>query len=190
MIIILLASLLLVSIMMYLVKKDKTNNFDEKVTMWFVGKRTNSLTKIMKFFTYLGTAIPSVSLFLLVYLVLNDKFDKKMYVAVGWVIMFCIGFVFKTLYKRPRPQGNRLVEESDSSFPSYHALSSAFLFVGFVLFLHPGPILSVLCILSFIMIGLSRVYLGIHFFTDVVAGWSLGLFLVSVLDLIIKMQIA
>lgn len=182
---ILVLCLLLASIMMYLVRKDKTANIDDKITLWFVARRSKLLTNIMKFFTYLGTAIPSIALFLLVYLVFNRKFNRKMYVAIGWGIMFCIGFVFKTIFKRPRPQGNRLVEEDDSSFPSYHALSSMFLFSGFLLFLKPGIGIGILCLLCIVTIGLSRVYLGIHYMSDVIAGWSLGLALVLILALII-----
>jgi undecaprenyl-diphosphatase len=82
---------------------------------------------------------------------------------------------------RPRPGGG-LVGASGSSFPSAHAAYSTFyvwLAVTIVMRLRPGMARGAAVIAAGIaltaLIGLSRVYLGVHYLSDVSAGWALGL---------------
>ena len=96
---------------------------------------------------------------------------------------FLLAQALKMVFARPRPElVPHLALVSSSSFPSGHSMSSA------VVYLTLGALLSqlveertlkayflgVACFLTFI-VGLSRVYLGVHYPTDVLAGWSAGL---------------
>jgi undecaprenyl-diphosphatase len=86
----------------------------------------------------------------------------------------------KEVFKRDRPDILRLVTENSYSFPSSHALISI-CFYGFLIYLTykliKGNIKYViysLLILLILLIGISRIYLGVHYASDVIAGYSAG----------------
>ena len=100
--------------------------------------------------------------------------------AVGVGAIFIGVHELKDAVDRPRPEGG-LVETSGSSFPSGHAAYSTFyawLAVTIVMRLRPGMARGAVVVLSAIalvaLIGLSRVYLEVHYLSDVNAGWALG----------------
>jgi len=89
--------------------------------------------------------------------------------------------VLKGMVDRPRPPGPHAVSASGSSFPSGHATHSVlylWLAVTIVLRLRPGiPRGTAVVVTGFaltVLIGLSRVYLNVHYLSDVSAGWALG----------------
>jgi membrane protein DedA with SNARE-associated domain/membrane-associated phospholipid phosphatase len=100
--------------------------------------------------------------------------------VAGAVIVVAGVHGLKDAIDRPRP-GDRLVAVSGSSFPSAHAAYSTFyvwLAVTIVMRLRVGMARGALVIAVGIgltaLIGLSRVYLGVHYMSDVNAGWALG----------------
>ena len=94
-----------------------------------------------------------------------------------------LSLALKALFDRPRPTScPTWCEVSSSSFPSGHSMNSAivYLTLGALLARLVRPvamklyILAVALLVSF-LVGISRVYLGVHYPSDVLAGWSLGL---------------
>ena len=104
-------------------------------------------------------------------------------VAVMALAGFPLSEGFKSLVRRPRPQGRSLIDLPSSwSFPSGHALESTAVYG--VLALTVGRRLrrrrqcatvAVLGAALPLLVGFSRVYLGVHYLTDVLAGWAAGL---------------
>ena len=105
----------------------------------------------------------------------------------GWFMVFAvvggtiISTVLKALFDRPRPDLTGVAEVFTASFPSGHATVSAvvFLTIGAMLAeATPERRLKLLyiatAILLTVLVGVSRIYLGVHYPTDVLAGWSLG----------------
>ena len=92
-------------------------------------------------------------------------------------------YLFKEIIQRARPL-NSLISEASFSFPSGHALISL-IFFGFLIYLamknikskRSKTIISVILIALIIIIGISRIILNVHWFSDVIAGFLLGLFL-------------
>lgn len=90
--------------------------------------------------------------------------------------------LLKLLFGRERPTLLHLVVEKTSSFPSGHAVASMILF-GTLIFILPSLIkqhslrlqLQVILGLLILFIGISRVYLGVHFPSDILAGYALSL---------------
>jgi membrane protein DedA with SNARE-associated domain len=87
----------------------------------------------------------------------------------------------KVAVDRPRPGGGGFVDVSGSSFPSAHAAYSTFyvwLAVTIVMRLRPGMARGALVVVAGIaltgLVGLSRVYLDVHYMSDVNAAWALG----------------
>jgi undecaprenyl-diphosphatase len=109
----------------------------------------------------------------------------------GGVVLLVI---LKRVFERPRPTVvPRLMFETSPSFPSGHAMMSA------VVFLTLGTLLAQLCsrwreriyvitvaVVLTVIIGLTRLYLGVHYPSDVLAGWSVGLAWASMTGLVAR----
>jgi membrane-associated phospholipid phosphatase len=93
-----------------------------------------------------------------------------------------LNVLLKNLIQRPRPEGFRLIAETGYSFPSGHSMVSM-AFYGLVLWMvwhyeRDKVLRSVLCALfalTILMVGVSRIYLGVHYASDVVAGFAVSL---------------
>lgn len=102
--------------------------------------------------------------------------------AVNLVLVVALNLLLKSLVQRPRPEGIGLVVETGFSFPSGHSMA-AMAFFGLLIWLvwhyHPKKALRNGCCLGFalviVLIGVSRVYLGVHYASDVVAGFCVAL---------------
>lgn len=128
-------------------------------------------------FSVLGALVAIV----VVYLLLVNQRGKAVLILGSVISGTIVSTVLKYLFDRPRPDLTGVAEVFTSSFPSGHALVSAvtFLTIGAILAaatkIHRLRIFYVVtAILLTLIVGSSRVYLGVHYPTDVIAGWSLG----------------
>lgn len=143
--------------------------------------RNKGLTNFFKLFTHFGSMI-TVAILAVVMAIICKPIWVKIFavINVGVVAVFC--FVVKHIVQRPRPEGIALIEETGFSFPSAHTMGSV-VFYGFLIFLiwkylknKPLKItLTIVLSIFAIMIGYTRVYLGVHYFTDVLAGMCAGI---------------
>lgn len=174
------------------VLEGDTRAFDRAVLAWFRDAADPSkpvgpvwLAESMRDITALGSVavLLGVTLAVLGYLLFERKYHAAVLVLVATVGGQVISSVLKALFDRDRPDVvPHLAEVLTASFPSGHSMLSA------VVYLTLGALLARLvarrrvkvyfiavAMLATVMIGLSRVYLGVHYPTDVLAGWSLGL---------------
>ena len=99
----------------------------------------------------------------------------------------------KLIFQRPRPDLPHLVPAGGYSFPSGHATATAALFftLALVYCRHSGSrsgrvlVLSIAALLA-LLVGISRVYLGVHYPSDVVAGWAAGGLLAIVIAMLLR----
>ncbi|MGE5701821.1 MAG: phosphatase PAP2 family protein [Clostridia bacterium] len=141
------------------------------------------LTPVMSAFTFLGSATGLIILLLLTVVLMLWR--KKRWEALFLVVAMAGGTIFnqvlKMIFHRERPALHRLIEESGYSFPSGHSMS-AIIFYGMLAVLLVVLVKSAvakvfLCIGAgtlIVLIGLSRIYLGVHYPSDVLAGFAAG----------------
>jgi membrane-associated phospholipid phosphatase len=162
----------------------KKDEFDFAVFDFLTSYVTDTNTAVLQFITFLGThtfLIPA-NLVLIAYFLFIKRHRwyaiKIPVVAIGGVSLM---FLLKTLFNRPRPLIPLLEEAQGLSFPSGHAMMS-FSFYGLLIYLvwkntgNPWArgILMSLLILLILLIGFSRIYLRVHYASDVMAGFAVG----------------
>jgi membrane-associated phospholipid phosphatase len=129
----------------------------------------------MKAITFLGTEIFALAALPLIYWCV----DRKKGARLGIVVLFSAFFnlLAKLLVMQPRPYDFDpvvgLAHESTSGFPSGHAQTSI-TFWGAMLTILPGTPRIIAFIVIPLLVGISRIYLGVHFPTDILGGWLLG----------------
>lgn len=152
--------------------------------------RFDFLTVIMKVITNFGSAISIIIISLLSVIFIKDK-KVSASVIINIILVTILNQVLKNILQRPRPDGFRLINESGYSFPSGHSMVSM-AFYGLFIYLAYTKIenknlRSIVCILLSILvvlIGFSRIYLGVHYASDVLGG-----FLISMSYLIVFVEI-
>lgn len=159
------------------------DGFDDAVRYRVYSIRNEKLTMFWKFITHSGDSEIVIMLGIVLLLVksLRNKYGVKFAIAALSSTALYQGM--KYIFQRPRPDiALRLIEESGYSFPSGHSMNClvsygilAYLILKYYENARLAKIFSVGLGLIIILIGLSRVYVGVHFPTDVIGGWSLGI---------------
>lgn len=170
-------------IILYIVKSGLAAGFDDPMRQFFYDLRRDWLTPVVKFITYLGNW-QTITILCLVLLALRPtRIIYGVPVSVGAILVTALNKWIKGLVQRPRPdEALHLIEQGGFSFPSGHSITSMFVF-GMLIYLiranvkdkKAANILTALLAIPMICVGLSRIYLGVHFPTDVLAGWCLGI---------------
>jgi len=144
--------------------------------------RSGALTSIAKAITWLGAGgvVSALAAICAALLAWRRRWTEFWVLVAGMAITQTGIDVLKELVDRPRPAGG-LVDTTGSSYPSGHAAHSVFylwLAVTIVLRLRPGMARATAVVATGFaltaLIGLSRVYLGVHYLSDVSGGWALG----------------
>ncbi|MDY0410269.1 phosphatase PAP2 family protein [Virgibacillus soli] len=159
--------------------------FDIRVIDFVQSYISDFLTSIVKITTELGN-IRLIIIFTIIIaaaLFVKRKFANGLW--FGGTILFCgviLTKILKKLFDRDRPQFLQLVEKTNESFPSGHATGTTIFygFIGLVLVLaatHMGKkiLISMITLLWILYIMATRIYLGVHFPTDVLSGFFLGM---------------
>lgn len=133
---------------------------------------SDQLTEIFKIITNLGSFWGILIVIFLVFLV-NRKVS---YICLGAsIIQTSLNRVIKAIVRRPRPNVDVFIRESNFSFPSGHAMAITCLYGLLIYYLYRSKIryrklLIVICVLIIVLVSLSRVYLGVHYFSDIIGG--------------------
>ena len=142
---------------------------------------SNFATPIAKFITNFGGAIFLITLtIILLVLIKNKKIGISIFSNL--VIVTILNQLLKAILQRPRPTEYRIVEETGYSFPSGHSMVSM-AFYGYLIYLiykyvknkYIKWISIVLLSILVCSIGISRIYLGVHYTSDVLGGFLISM---------------
>ncbi len=167
--------------MVILIKMGFTTKIDLAIYNFSQRFFSDFMTSLMKVITFFASPICIVG-FLLLSLLFVGKKSLFLILAVG--LNQIINQVLKMIIARPRPDFPHLVVEGGYSCPSGHAMGSVMFYGVLCYFLWQSNLnkalkLGLMAALMLITVGIgfSRIYLGVHFFSDIIAGMSLSLFL-------------
>ena len=181
MIIITVASLVFILMLIDVLRYEMTSYDQWAYDVFVDGLRSDNMTTIMKIITSFGSAIVvGIIVILLLVFLKNKKIGIISIINIG--IVFLLNDLLKFIIHRPRPYGYNLIEETNYSFPSGHSMIST-AFYGFLIYVIYKNIkdkklkylLMGLLFILIILICISRIYLGVHYFSDTIAGFSLSL---------------
>lgn len=179
-------------------KTDLLATYDTTITDYVISYRSPNLTNYFKFMTNVGD-VYGYLIVLVIFLLLSLLVFKRWKYVVQATLVLALATISNMMLKRfidrARPGIEHLVSVETLSYPSGHAMS-AMAFYGFLIFLVTKfkiqkvikYALVVILILLILSIGISRIYLGVHFPSDIAGGFIAGfiwvVFCVLVFDVI------
>lgn len=167
------------------VLKNRLMLFDKYIYTFISHFTSENMTYFMKMITNMGS--PTVLIIIAFIFLLIFKFNKRN-LNIIYIVIFNLVFswifneIFKEMFHRQRPNVLEMVKAGGYSFPSGHSMISVS-FYGLLVYLLNRRIKSplirytttfILCLLI-LTVGISRIYLGVHYASDVLAGFSAGL---------------
>lgn len=166
--------------------------FDNIIYTWLSNIIKEPITTFAKIITTMGSSYVIIPICIISVICFWKKKETK-YIIVNLITIFFSNQLLKRIIERPRPQEFQIVKELGYSFPSGHSMVSM-AFYGFFIYLIYKKVknkyvkwISIgLLSLLIILIGISRIYLGVHYASDVFAGFLLSISYLGLFTQIIK----
>lgn len=148
------------------------------INEYFINDR---VTPVIKVITGIGDTICIVIITIICFIIFRDK-KINLSIIINLIISVILNNLLKIIFMRPRPNINVLVQENTYSFPSGHSMISL-AFYGYLIYLiyyyvsNKNLKWGLICLLSIVifLIGFSRIYLGVHYVTDVIGGFCFSI---------------
>lgn len=155
--------------------------------------RNDVLTSIFKVITNFGGAYCLILVATLSAIFIKNK-KVAFAVPTNLMIITALNLLLKNIVERPRPEGYRLITETGYSFPSGHSMISA-AFYGLIIYfiwknVKDKKIKYISCALLgilIVLIGISRIYLGVHYASDVIGGFTISIVYLIIFTSVFKM---
>ena len=179
-IIALICGIIFLLIGLFLITIDN-NVIDKTIYNLIISIKSEKVTNIFKIITNFA-GIPFMIIIGIIILLLKKLKHKRFLIIINIINNTILNTILKLIFKRERPLDLMLVEETKYSFPSGHTMI-AIIFYGYIIYLITKSkyskkikiiINTILSVLIF-LIGVSRIYLGVHYATDVIASYLLGI---------------
>ena len=154
--------------------------FEQPMMMWVhehVGRAFTPVAVALHHVGKTGTAV-AISICFALYHYLRRHRSWAVFILLGTALPTAVMFVAKQFFNRARPElWPRIIEETNASFPSGHSTFAAALATVFVLVYWYSPhrrLIIAVAVLFTLLMGFSRIVLGVHYPTDVLVGWITG----------------
>lgn len=185
-------SILLFTVIAYLVSKNMTTSLDLNIYKVITFSKSNFITSFLKFITIFAGEYIVISIIILSFIFIKNK-KISLCIFIDGTLIVLINYIIKHIFMRDRPFNLMIIKESGFSFPSGHAMVSLGLYGFFIYLICKSNIekkykiiITSLLIILILLIGISRIYLGVHFPTDVIAGYMISLALLSLYTYILE----
>lgn len=164
-----------------LVLRGNLRSLDDQVFSLIHHIHYGYLTSFFKVITYLGSAVVLGGIVLFVLIFAHNKFIG-ISMGINLFLVSMLNLLLKNIFLIPRPDTITLIEEHGFSYPSGHAMVSL-AFYGFAIYLINTKmkasimkkLIMGLLVLFIILVGFSRIYLGVHHFSDIIGGYIISL---------------
>lgn len=183
--IIALISFLIFLIITILVVTKNTISFDETIYQFLIKLRSPFFDTFFKTITKLANPIPVIILLAIVGIFL--KRNDEILLSTNVLITLLMNQLLKHIIQRPRPDHLRLIKESGYSYPSGHSMIAACLYATLIYIILKRikdkkikRLLISLLTIIIILIGCSRIYVGVHYPSDILGGYFLTLSIIIV----------
>lgn len=178
-IIIFLCLILFLIIGLYVIKIDG-NVIDSSFYNFIISFKSKYTTLFFKGVTFLSSVLFMVVVSTLLLLVKKIKYRKLMLINI--ILDVILNTCLKYIFRRERPRDIMMVIENGFSFPSGHTMLAT-IFYGFIIYLiyksdksRKFKYVSIILLsLLILLIGISRIYLGVHYTTDVLGGYLISI---------------
>lgn len=136
-----------------------------------------------------------VTAFIFLLLIIKKYYYAGIFLVLNKVVIAGLNSLIKNIIKRPRPSHLHYVYAGGYSFPSGHSASSFALYISILVIslfifkkLSLKIIISTLCISIVLLIGYSRIFLGVHYPSDVLGGYLLAATVLTFNTLLFRAQ--
>ena len=176
------------------------DSLDFLILSFFYHLRSPLLNSVMIGITTLGGgALIAFGILVTLFLLIKRYYSKAFQFASIVILGGLFNILLKNIFQRARPQFYPLIKETDFSYPSGHAMNSLifYLLLSYIFFRITKNTKLSIVFTSFsafliALIGVSRVYLGVHYPTDVIGGYMGGgilLLFIYLIKIVIKRSI-
>ncbi len=186
---ILLTLIIIFIVLAILVLNGKTIGFDKIISNFIINKIPESMNTILKVITTVGgtKVFPFVAIGLSILAILLKKKNYGIIIFLNSLLAACAYISIKNIIQRPRPTPFRFIEETGYSFPSGHATSNMALY-GMLIYLiwkklknkKLKIVLTIILSLWILTVGVSRIYFNVHYASDIIAGFVLGIICIMI----------
>ncbi len=179
--------LIFIFILIEILYKGFIVNWDLSINSLILTIENNFLTILSKTFSFIfdTTSIIIISLVILIYLWFKDSKKDSIFFAIAMILDLAIIFILKEMAQRARPL-NSLIFETGFAFPSGHSTTTVVFFGSLTyLILSKNKLKSIrlttilISVFTILLIGFTRLYLNVHWLTDILGGFAIGTFILT-----------
>jgi len=160
------------------------DQFDHVISNYIQSFRNEYFTAYFVWMSYIGSkkVYFPVMFILFTYFLIRRRYMTAILLMINFYGSRYLNYILKAWYERTRPDISQLVTATGYSFPSGHAMN-AVAFLGFIAYititehrlqLYQKLLLIVIACFLIFSISISRIYLGVHYPSDILAGWAAG----------------
>lgn len=190
--ILLISTISLFLLDLYFILSGCSKGIDSNVAIFFANHNNIVLTNIFKFISFICSPkfMILVNVCLFIFIILKKKY-KLFLINVASIASVVVNNIIKIIIKRERPNFLVLSNETSYSFPSGHSMISILFFGSIIYLVNKYNIkykktITILLSIFIILVGLSRLYLGVHFLTDVIGGYLCGFIALIIIIMIFE----
>ena len=174
-------SLIVIGIIFGVIAKlNLTSDLDTFIYNIIIKMQSDSVTQIFKAITFLASTkfILCLNIIALIIYIIK-KIGNLLLIKENSIFSVVSNNLIKFLIKRPRPNVLRLVTETNYSYPSGHAMISVLFYGTIITLLNRNnikyrKIINIILMLIILLVGVSRIYLGVHYASDIIGGYLIS----------------